>query len=117
MGQALGEQAASSLHGSNKGSPCFSTSSAQPWWDLGLLAPTLSLESHLSRACRHTLHDASGSSPRERGLVSEGTSGCSMPRELETHDLQLCLWLAQKAAKNSGVIVGPGLQTSAETAA
>lgn len=45
MGQALGEQAASSLHGSNKGSPCFSTSSAQPWWDLGLLAPTLSLES------------------------------------------------------------------------
>lgn len=34
MGQALGEQAASSLH-------YFSTSSAQLWWDLGLLAATL----------------------------------------------------------------------------
>lgn len=36
MGWALGERAASSLHGSKK-----ATASAQPWWDLGLLAVTL----------------------------------------------------------------------------
>lgn len=41
MGWALGERAASLLHGSKKASPCFSTASAQPWWDLGLLAVTL----------------------------------------------------------------------------
>lgn len=71
---------AASLHRSNKSSPSFFTSSAQPWWDLGLLTTTLSLKSYLGKACR-CLREK-GAVLEKRGLVCKGTSRCSSWREL-----------------------------------